>query len=83
MSILFNELRVKRGLCYGVSSDNMLTKNNNKYSGIFFIKVDSDPTKIKECLKLILEFVITKKINKTSYLYPPPNNSILYNYFAY
>jgi len=68
MSILFNELRVKRGLCYGVSSDNMLINNNNKYSGIFFIKVDSDPTKIKECLKLILEFVMTKKINKTSYL---------------
>ena len=68
MSILFNELRVKRGLCYGVTSDNILMKNNNKYNGIFFIKVDSDPTKIKECLKLILQFILTKKINKINYL---------------
>jgi predicted Zn-dependent peptidase len=68
MSILFNELRVKRGLCYGVSSDSMLIKTNNKYSGIIFIKVDADPNKIKECLKLILQFVLTKKINKKTFL---------------
>jgi len=68
MSILFNELRVKRGLCYGVSSDSMLIKNDNKYSGIFYIKIDSDPTKIKECLELILLFIMTKKIKKTNYL---------------
>jgi predicted Zn-dependent peptidase len=74
-SILFNELRVKRGLCYGVESDNILvksstsTKNENKYNGIVFIKVDADPSKIKECLKLILEFILTKKIKKTNYLH--------------
>ena len=68
MSILFNELRVKRGLCYGVSSDSMLIKNDNKYSGIFYIKIDSDPAKIKECLQLILLFIMTKKIKKTNYL---------------
>jgi hypothetical protein len=45
----------------------MLIKTNNKYSGIFVIKIDSDPNKIKECLKLILLFIITKKINKTAY----------------
>lgn len=68
MSILFNELRVKRGLCYGIDSDNMLVKSDNKYNGIFYIKVDADPIKIKECLKLILQFVLTKKINKTTFL---------------
>ena len=68
MSILFNELRVKRGLCYGIDSDNMLIKTGDKYDGIIFIKVDADPTKIKECLELILQFVLTKKINKTNFL---------------
>jgi len=68
MSILFNELRVKKGLCYGVNSDSLLVKTNNNYSGIFFIKINSDPNKIKECLKLILLFIMTKKINKTVYL---------------
>lgn len=68
MSILFNELRVKRGLCYGIDSDNMLVKSNNKYSGIVFIKIDADPNKIKECLKLILQFILTKKINKSAFL---------------
>lgn len=68
MSILFNELRVKRGLCYGIDSDNMLVKTNDKYNGIVFIKVDADPTKIKECLKLILQFILTKKINRTAFL---------------
>jgi predicted Zn-dependent peptidase len=68
MSILFNELRVKRGLCYGIDSDNMLVKSNDKYNGIIFIKVDADPTKIKECLKLILQFILTKKINRTAFL---------------
>jgi len=68
MSILFNELRVKRGLCYGIDSDNMLIKTDDKYNGIFFIKVDADPTKIKECLKLILQFILTKKINRTTFL---------------
>jgi zinc protease len=68
MSILFNELRVKKGLCYGVNSDSLLVKNNNKYSGVFFIKINSDQNKIKECLKLILLFIITRKINKTVYL---------------
>jgi predicted Zn-dependent peptidase len=72
-SILFNELRVKRGLCYGIESDNILIKSSessgNKYSGIVFIKVDADPTKIKECLKLILQFILTKKIKKTNYLH--------------
>lgn len=67
MSILINELRVKRGLCYGITSDSMLIKTNNLYNGIFYIKVDSDPAKIKECLKLILAFILTKKINKTAY----------------
>ena len=46
----------------------MLIKNDNKYSGIFYIKIDSDPAKIKECLKLILLFIMTKKIKKTNYL---------------
>jgi predicted Zn-dependent peptidase len=68
-SILFNELRVKRGLCYGVDSDNILIKTGDTYSGIVFIKVDADPNKIKECLKLILEFILTKKIKKTNYLH--------------
>jgi len=68
MSILFNELRVKRGLCYGITSDNMLVKTNDKYNGVIFIKVDADPNKIKECLKLILEFILTKKIKNTNYL---------------
>jgi len=68
MSILVNELRVKRGLCYGITSDSMLIKTDNLYNGIFFIKVDSDPSKIKECLKLILAFVLTKKINKSAYI---------------
>jgi predicted Zn-dependent peptidase len=68
-SILFNELRVKRGLCYGIDSDNILVKTDDKYNGIIFIKVDADPTKIKECLKLILEFILTKKIKKTNYLH--------------
>lgn len=68
-SILFNELRVKRGLCYGIDSDNILIKTDDKYSGIVFIKVDADPNKIKECLKLILQFILTKKINKTNYLH--------------
>jgi len=68
MSILVNELRVKRGLCYGIDSDNMLVKSNNKYDGLIFIKVDADPNKIKECLTLILEFILTKKINKTAFL---------------
>jgi len=68
MSILFNELRVKRGLCYGIDSDNMLIKSDDKYNGIVFIKVDADPTKIKECLKLILQFILTKKINKSTFL---------------
>jgi predicted Zn-dependent peptidase len=68
MSILFNELRVKRGLCYGIDSDNMLVKSNNKYNGIFFIKVDADPENIKECLKLILQFILSKKINRTTFL---------------
>jgi hypothetical protein len=67
-SILFNELRVKRGLCYSVDSDNILIKSDNKYSGLIFIKVDADPNKIKECLKLILQFILTKKISKTSFL---------------
>jgi len=68
MSILFNELRVKRGLCYGVDSDNMLVKTNDTYNGIVYIKIDADPEKIKECLKLILQFILTKKINKINYL---------------
>jgi predicted Zn-dependent peptidase len=68
MSILFNELRVKRGLCYGIDSDNMLVKSDDKYNGIIFIKVDADPNKIKECLKLILQFVLTKKISKKTFL---------------
>jgi len=68
MSILINELRVKRGLCYGIDSDNILIKNNDKYSGIIFIKVDADPNKIKECLTLILQFMLTKKINKSNFL---------------
>ena len=68
MSILVNELRVKRGLCYGITSDTMLIKTNNVYDGIFFIKVDSDPSKIRQCLKLILDFVINKKINKAAYI---------------
>jgi predicted Zn-dependent peptidase len=72
-SILFNELRVKRGLCYSVDSDNILIKtkstNHNKYNGIVFFKVDADPNKIKECLKLILQFILTKKINKSNYLH--------------
>jgi predicted Zn-dependent peptidase len=68
MSILFNELRVKRGLCYGINSDNILIKKDNKYNGIIFIKVDADPHKIKECLKLILQFVLTRKIKSTNYL---------------
>jgi predicted Zn-dependent peptidase len=68
MSILFNELRVKRGLCYGIDSDNMLVKSDDKYHGIFYIKVDADPIKIKECLKLILQFILTKKINRSAFL---------------
>jgi predicted Zn-dependent peptidase len=68
MSILFNELRVKRGLCYGIDSDNMLIKSDNKYNGVVFIKVDADPNKIKECLKLILQFILTKKINRSTFL---------------
>jgi len=68
MSILVNELRVKRGLCYGITSNTMLIKSNDTYSGIFFIKVDSDPSKIKECLKLILHFILHKKINKSAYI---------------
>ena len=68
MSILVNELRVKRGLCYGITSDSMLIKTDNLYNGIFFIKVDSDPAKIKECLKLILELILNKKINKSAYI---------------
>jgi predicted Zn-dependent peptidase len=68
-SILFNELRVKRGLCYGVDSDNILVKSGDKYNGLVFIKVDADPSKIKECLKLILQFMLTKKIKKTNYLH--------------
>jgi predicted Zn-dependent peptidase len=68
MSILFNELRVKRGLCYGIDSDNMLIKSGDKYNGIVFIKVDADPTKIKECLKLILQFILTKRISKSTFL---------------
>ena len=68
MSILVNELRVKRGLCYGISSDSMLIKTDDLYNGIFFIKVDSDPAKIKECLKLILELILNKKINKSAYI---------------
>jgi len=68
MSILFNELRVKRGLCYGIDSDSMLIKTGDTYNGIVFIKVDADPNKIKECLKLILQFVLTKKINKKTFL---------------
>lgn len=68
-SILFNELRVKRGLCYGIESDNILVKTGDKYNGIVFIKVDADPNKIKECLKLILQFILTKKIKKTNYLH--------------
>ena len=68
-SILFNELRVKRGLCYGVDSDNILVKTGDKYNGLVFIKVDADPSKIKECLKLILQFMLTKKIKKTNYLH--------------
>ncbi len=68
MSIFFSELRVKRGLCYGVDSDQMLINNKGKYSGIFYIKVDSDPDKIRDCLKLILEFILKRKINKKNYL---------------
>ena len=68
MSILVNELRVKRGLCYGITSDSMLIKTDDLYNGIFFIKVDSDPAKIKECLKLILELILNKKINKSAYI---------------
>jgi len=86
-SILFDELRVKRGLCYGIDSDNILIKSSSgtensatgtkdsigtkdsKYNGIVFIKVDADPSKIKECLKLILEFILTKKIKKSNYLH--------------
>lgn len=68
MSILFNELRVKRGLCYGIDSDSMLVKSNDKYNGLVFIKVDADPSKIKECLKLILNFILTKKINNRTFL---------------
>jgi len=68
MSILYNELRVKRGLCYGINSDSMLVKTDKCYNGIFYIKVDADPTKIKECLTLILEFIMKRKINKTNYL---------------
>ena len=68
MSILVNELRVKRGLCYGISSDSMLIKTDDLYNGIFFIKVDSDPAKIKECLKLILQIILHKKINKSAYI---------------
>jgi len=67
MSIFFNELRVKRGLCYGVDSDNMLIKTNDRYSGVFFVKIDADPSKIKECLKIILDFIMAKKINKKSF----------------
>ena len=68
MSILINELRVKRGLCYGIDSDNILIKTNGKYNGLIFIKVDADPNKIKECLKLILQFILTKKISKSAFL---------------
>jgi predicted Zn-dependent peptidase len=68
MSILVNELRVKRGLCYGITSDIMLVKTNDLYNGIFYIKVDSDPSKIKECLKLILQIILHRKINKASYI---------------
>lgn len=68
MSLFFNELRVKRGLCYTVDSDNILIKMNNTYNGLFFIKVDADPTKIKDCLKIILDVMITKKIKKSNFL---------------
>jgi predicted Zn-dependent peptidase len=68
MSIFFHELRVKRGLCYGVNSDNILIKTDNVYNGLFFIKVDADPSKIKECLKLILEIMLTKKIKQSNFL---------------
>jgi predicted Zn-dependent peptidase len=68
MSLFFNELRVKRGLCYTVDSDNILIKINNTYNGLFFIKVDADPTKIKDCLKIILDVMITKKIKKSNFL---------------
>lgn len=67
MSILFNELRVKRGLCYTVDSDNILIKINNMYNGLFFIKVDADPSKIKECLKIILDTLMYKKIKKSNF----------------
>jgi predicted Zn-dependent peptidase len=67
MSIFFNELRVKRGLCYTVDSDNILIKVNNMYNGLFFIKVDADPTKIKECLKIILDTMMYKKIKKSNF----------------
>jgi hypothetical protein len=46
----------------------MLVKTGKCYNGIFYIKVDADPTKIKECLTLILEFIMKRKINKTNYL---------------
>jgi predicted Zn-dependent peptidase len=74
MSILFNELRVKRGLCYSVESDNILikttstTNKDTRYNGIIFIKIDADPTKIKECLKLILQFILTRKIKNSQFL---------------
>jgi predicted Zn-dependent peptidase len=81
MSILFNELRVKRGLCYSVESDNILIKTTSaistnsapsaistRYNGIIFIKIDADPTKIKECLKLILQFILTRKIKNSQFL---------------
>jgi len=67
MSLFFNELRVKRGLCYTVDSDNILVKVNNIYNGLFFIKVDADPTKIKECLKIILDVIMNQKIKKSNF----------------
>lgn len=67
-SIFVDELRVKRGLCYGVDSDNILVKTNNTYSGIFFIKVEADSVKIRECMAIILDMMIYKKIKKSNFL---------------
>lgn len=67
ISLLFEELRVKRGLCYGVDSDNILIKTNDSYNGLFFIKIDADPSKIKECLNIILDIILNKKIKKSNF----------------
>jgi len=68
ITLLFEELRVKRGLCYGVDSDNILIKTKDSYNGLFFIKIDADPNKIKECLNIILDIILNKKIKKSNFI---------------